>query len=171
MLLRHRVALVTGSGRGIGRAIAQLFAKEGAAVFLTARTEKELASTAAAIEQNGGRAGYATADLSREVDCARIVAGAQEKFGKIDILVNNAGHYGPVEEPIDALADAIGQLIASESLMFRRGKANFRRSSLRSRSISSGAGCGERSTDSKSSLENATAPNCMKHSVEDGYWG
>lgn len=96
MLLKDQVALITGSGRGIGRAIAQLFAKEGAAVFLTARTEKELASTAAAIEQNGGRAGYATADLSREADCAHIVATAQEKFGKIDILVNNAGHYGPV---------------------------------------------------------------------------
>jgi NAD(P)-dependent dehydrogenase (short-subunit alcohol dehydrogenase family) len=96
MLLRHRIALITGSGRGIGRAIAQLFAKEGASIFLTARTEKELASTAAAIQDGGGRAAYATADLSREVDCAHIVATAREKFGKIDILVNNAGHYGPV---------------------------------------------------------------------------
>jgi len=96
MLLENKVALITGSGRGIGRAIAHLFAKEGAAVFLTARTEKELASTAGAIKQTGGRAGYVAADLSKEVDCAHIVATAQEKFGKIDILVNNAGHYGPV---------------------------------------------------------------------------
>ncbi len=96
MLLKDQVALVTGSGRGIGRAIAQLFAKEGAAVLLTARTEKELSSTTAEISRNGGRAGYVTADLSREGDCASVVAAAREKFGKIDILVNNAGHYGPV---------------------------------------------------------------------------
>src|SRR5260370_5409737 len=101
MVLKDQVALITGSGRGIGRAIAQLFAKEGAAVFLTARTEKELASTAAAITNDGGRAGYATADLSREADCAQAVAAAREKFGRIDILVNNAGHYGPVG-PVEA---------------------------------------------------------------------
>jgi len=96
MQLKNQVALITGSGRGIGRAIAHLFAKEGAAVFLTARTEKELASTAAAIANDGGRAGYRTADLSREADCAQVIAAVREKFGRIDILVNNAGHYGPV---------------------------------------------------------------------------
>src|SRR5260370_27224062 len=96
MELQDRVALITGSGRGIGRVIAQLFAKEGAAVFLTARREKELASTAAAIANAGGQPGYVTADLSREADCAQVVAAARAKFGKIDILVNNAGHYGPV---------------------------------------------------------------------------
>ena len=96
MELRDRVALITGSGRGIGRAIAQLFAREGAAVFLTARTEMELAATAGEISKSGSRAAYATADLSREGDCARVVAAARQQFGRIDILVNNAGHYGPV---------------------------------------------------------------------------
>src|SRR5437660_11396645 len=96
MLLKDQVALITGSGRGIGRAIAHLFAKEGAAVFLTARTDKELASTTGEISRAGGRCGYATADLSRESDCAQAVAEPREQFGRIDILVNNAGHYGPV---------------------------------------------------------------------------
>jgi 3-hydroxybutyrate dehydrogenase len=96
MLLKNQVALVTGSGRGIGRAIAQLFAKEGAAVFLTARTERELAATAEQISRNGGRASYTPADLSRPDDCERVVATAREEFGKVDILVNNAGHYAPV---------------------------------------------------------------------------
>jgi len=96
MLLQNQVALVTGSGRGIGRAIARLFAQEGAAVFLTARTEKELAQVAKEISENGGRAEYAMADLTQEAACAHVVAAAREKFGRIDILVNNAGHYGPV---------------------------------------------------------------------------
>jgi NAD(P)-dependent dehydrogenase (short-subunit alcohol dehydrogenase family) len=96
MLLQNQVALITGSGRGIGRAIARVFAKEGAFVFLTARTEKELAAAAEEIAQNRGQAGYAKADLAREAECAHVVAAAREKFGRIDILVNNAGHYGPV---------------------------------------------------------------------------
>jgi 3-hydroxybutyrate dehydrogenase len=96
MELQNRVALITGSGRGIGRAIAKLFAKEGAAVFLTARTEKELSSTAAEISSSGGKVGYIAADMARETDCAQVVAAARAKFGRIDIMVNNAGHYGPV---------------------------------------------------------------------------
>lgn len=96
MLLKNQVALITGSGRGIGRAIAHLFAKEGAAVFLTARTEKELAAAAKEILEGGGRAEYATADLTQEAASAHVLAVAREKFGKIDVLVNNAGHYAPV---------------------------------------------------------------------------
>jgi 3-hydroxybutyrate dehydrogenase len=96
MELQNRVALITGSGRGIGRAIAHLFAKEGAAVFLTARTEKELSATTAEISSNGGRAAYASADLALESQCAHVAAACREEFGQIDILVNNAGHYGPV---------------------------------------------------------------------------
>ena len=62
MLLENKVALITGSGRGIGRAMALLFAKEGASVFLTARTSGELAATAKEIAAHGGKAAYAAAD-------------------------------------------------------------------------------------------------------------
>lgn len=96
MLLENKVALITGSGRGIGRATARLFAKEGARVFLTARTEAQLASTAKEIVAAGGRAGFVAADLTRENECERVVVAARAKFGRVDILVNNAGHYGPV---------------------------------------------------------------------------
>jgi 3-oxoacyl-[acyl-carrier protein] reductase len=95
MLLKDQAALITGSGRGIGRAIAKLFSREGAAVFLTARTHSELASTAAEINLTG-KCAFLTADLAKEADCARVIAAARTEFGHIDVLVNNAGHYGPV---------------------------------------------------------------------------
>jgi 3-hydroxybutyrate dehydrogenase len=87
-LLQEKVALITGSGRGIGRATAHLFVSEGASVFLTA-TE---------INRHAGRdaAAYITADLSRADDCTRVFTEARNRFGRVDIVVNNAGHYGPV---------------------------------------------------------------------------
>lgn len=96
MLLKDQVALISGSGRGIGRAIAELFSEHGASVFLTARTDSELAATAKHISSLGGRVHYSVADLAQEGDCSRIVSEAKAKFGRVDILVNNAGHYGPV---------------------------------------------------------------------------
>jgi len=97
MLLEKQGALITGSGRGIGRAIAKLFATEGAAVFLTARTEAELTAAAREIaDAKAGRVHFSSADLAREADCRRVFAEAREKLGRVDILVNNAGHYGPV---------------------------------------------------------------------------
>src|SRR5882762_10717689 len=99
MLLKDRVALITGSGRGIGRAFARLFASEGASVFLTARTGAELASTTAEINKSG-EAAFVTADLTRALECAQVVVAARKKFHRVDILINNAGHYGPVV-PVD----------------------------------------------------------------------
>jgi 3-hydroxybutyrate dehydrogenase len=96
MLLKDQVALITGSGRGIGRAMAQLFAKEGAALFLTARTEKELAATAGEISLAGGSAAFFAGDLANETDCRAAFERAVAEYRRVDILVNNAGHYGPV---------------------------------------------------------------------------
>ena len=112
MLLQNKVALITGSGRGIGRAMAKLFAQEGARVFLTARTEAELSATAKEIVAAHGEAAYITADLTREADCPHVVAAAREKFARIDILVNNAGHYGPVVPVQDYPLEEFDSVIA-----------------------------------------------------------
>jgi len=96
MLLENKTAIITGSGRGIGRAIARLFAAEGAAVLLTARTESELSATANEIIAAGGRAAIAIADVSDESGCNHVVSAARKSFGAIHILIHNAGHYGPV---------------------------------------------------------------------------
>ena len=101
MHLKNQVALITGSGRGIGRAIARLFAEEGASVFLTARTEAQLASVAKEVEatrpsSTSACAAFVPADLTQEADCRRVFDAARGRFGRVDILVNNAGHYGPV---------------------------------------------------------------------------
>jgi NAD(P)-dependent dehydrogenase (short-subunit alcohol dehydrogenase family) len=97
MLLEGQVSIVTGGGRGIGRAIARRFAREGAAVLVTARSAGEIDAVAAEIRGAGGRAAALAADVAREDDCARIVQAAKEQFGRIDILVNNAGIFGPVK--------------------------------------------------------------------------
>ncbi|HEY1471799.1 MAG TPA: SDR family NAD(P)-dependent oxidoreductase [Candidatus Acidoferrum sp.] len=112
MLLQNKVALITGSGRGIGRAMAKLFAQEGSRIFLTARTQAELAATMKEIASAGGEAAYLAADLTRETDCTRVIAAAHEKFGRIDILVNNAGHYGPVVPVEDYPLEEFDKLIA-----------------------------------------------------------
>ena len=105
MQLAERVAIVTGGGRGIGRAIARRFAMEGASVVIAARTAEQLARTVREIEDRDGKAVAVTADVSREEDAARIVRMAREVYGGADILVNNAGIYGPVA-PIEEIAPA-----------------------------------------------------------------
>src|ERR1700691_282840 len=97
MLLRGKVAIVTGGGRGIGRAIARRYAAEGAAVLVAARTEAEVRAVASEIAAQGGAAFHLSADVSKEADCSAIVRAARDRFGRVDILVNNAGDYGPVK--------------------------------------------------------------------------
>lgn len=93
--LRGQVALVTGGGRGIGRAIAERFAAEGAAVTVVARTARQLAEVVVTVEQAGGRAHAVTCDVTNRADVTRAVAATEERFGPITLLVNSAGQAGP----------------------------------------------------------------------------
>lgn len=96
MLLKGKIAIVTGGGRGIGRAIGLKFAAEGAAVVVVARTEDEVRKTTIEIQGAGGEAVAVVADVSREEGCEKIVRSARDAFGAIHILVNNAAILGPV---------------------------------------------------------------------------
>ena len=92
MQFRHRVAVVTGSSRGIGRAIAQAFAQQGAAVVVNAhRSIGEAHAVAAAIVRAGGRAVAVQADIGDPAAARGLIAQAVDTLGRIDILVNNAG--------------------------------------------------------------------------------
>jgi 3-oxoacyl-[acyl-carrier protein] reductase len=91
MELRHATALVTGAGRGIGRAIAIALAREGAHVTAVARTAPELDTLVDEIEAAGGRGLAFTADLREPAAGAGAVAAAVERFGGLQLLVNNAG--------------------------------------------------------------------------------
>ena len=89
--LAGKVALVTGSSRGIGASIAEGLAAEGCDVMLTGRDEAALKEVAAAVAKRGRKAQFSTLDLSDAKAPAALVADLKKQFGKLDILVNNAG--------------------------------------------------------------------------------
>ena len=91
MRLRNKVALVTGGGTGIGRAIALEFAKEGAKVAITGRRKDTLSKTVNEIIKKGGKALGIPGDVSNIADVDKMVTETVKKFGKLDILVNCAG--------------------------------------------------------------------------------
>jgi NAD(P)-dependent dehydrogenase (short-subunit alcohol dehydrogenase family) len=91
MRLPNKVALITGAGSGIGRESSLLFAKEGAAVVVVDVNEAGGQETVQMIQAEGGRAAYITADVAQAEDCERMVAFAEETFGKLNVLFNNAG--------------------------------------------------------------------------------
>ena len=93
--LKGQTAIVTGASRGIGKAIAVMFASEGANVVVTARTEYAIDDLAGRIVQSGRSALAVTADLSIDSDLQRIADETLVKYGRIDILVNNAGIIHP----------------------------------------------------------------------------
>ncbi|HXX20716.1 MAG TPA: SDR family NAD(P)-dependent oxidoreductase [Candidatus Acidoferrum sp.] len=93
--LAGEAAIVTGGGRGFGKAIARGLAAAGAAVTVTARSRNQLGQTVTEIEAAGGRAIAVAGDVTNRADVARVVAEAEKKFGPTTVLVNNAGVTGP----------------------------------------------------------------------------
>jgi len=91
MKLQGKVALVTGFGSGLGRAIAIMFANEGAAVAGISKTEAKGLETAALIEKNGGQALFRAGDVCDSAQLGRLIAETVKKFGGLDVLVNSAG--------------------------------------------------------------------------------
>jgi len=91
-----QVAIVTGGGRGIGRAIALALAGLGAAVTVTACSGEQLAETVALITAVGGRAIAVAADVTDPCAVKRVVAETEQALGQVDLLVNNAGAAGPI---------------------------------------------------------------------------
>jgi citronellol/citronellal dehydrogenase len=107
-MLDGKVAVVTGASRGIGKAIAELFAEEGAKVVCVARTlhegdhmlEGSLETTVTEIKAKGGESTAVAADISEEAGCDTVVKGAHAAYGPIDVLVNNAAlnYYIPIKD-------------------------------------------------------------------------
>ena len=96
MRLNDKVALITGGGRGIGRAIALAYASEGAKLALAARSLDELQQTAGAAQSLGAETCVLGVDVTDRQAVDRMAKQAAESFGRIDILVNNAGIVGPI---------------------------------------------------------------------------
>ena len=100
MRLKKKVALITGGSRGIGKAIAELFMKEGVEVVITSKNQKKLQQTSKEI----GNPFFVVGDVRNENDVKNVIHKTIEKFGRIDILVNNAGIF-PKMKPLDKITE------------------------------------------------------------------
>lgn len=102
--LSHRTALVTGAGKGIGRAVAEAFGEAGATVVAVARTESDVVATAESVGRAGGRGVAVTADVSDPGDVDACYDEVVSEVGPPDVLVNNAGRFlaaPPLEQSLD----------------------------------------------------------------------
>ncbi len=106
MRLQDRIAIVTGGGYGIGRAIAEAYAREGADVLLAARNQQRLQETAQAITAAGRRVLVQQTNVAEEAEVRAMLQACLDTFGRVDILVNNSGITGPTQEVADMSVEA-----------------------------------------------------------------
>jgi NAD(P)-dependent dehydrogenase (short-subunit alcohol dehydrogenase family) len=115
--LARKVAIVTGASSGIGRAVARLFAREGARLVLAARRRSELEALAAEIAADGGEALAMPGDVRNEAFAAELVAAANARFGGLDVAFNNAGTLGAMgpthEIPAEGWAETLATNLTS----------------------------------------------------------
>src|SRR5438034_5647319 len=111
--LTGKVAVITGSSRGIGRSSAELLAKLGAKVVISSRKAEACEEVAAGIRKAGGDAHVIACNISRREEVEALISGATKHFGKIDILVCNAAvnpYYGPLLDIKDEAFDKIMEI-------------------------------------------------------------
>jgi len=116
MRLKNRVAIITGGGRGIGAATAQIVAAQGGNVVLADLLDAEGEATAAAIRASGGDALFVRTNVSSEKDCAALVQAAVEKFGRVDILICCAGILRGAMLQAEALDESVFQSVLDVNL-------------------------------------------------------
>ncbi len=104
-LVDNKIAIVTGAGAGIGKAVAQTLAREGASVMLAGRNSASLEAVASAIQEAGGVADICVTDVSKSDQAEHLVARTVQRFGRLDCAVNNAGVDGALA-PIGDYDDA-----------------------------------------------------------------
>src|SRR5215213_7290608 len=120
--LQGKIAVITGAGQspgetiGNGRAIALLFAREGAQVLCVDRQLESAAETVAMVTAEGGSALPFQADVSRDADCAALIAEAKSRWGRLDILVNNVGIGGNGDGPAHRADEAAWDRIMAVNL-------------------------------------------------------
>jgi 3-oxoacyl-[acyl-carrier protein] reductase len=91
--LKNKIAIVTGSGRGIGRGIASVLAREGASVAVVDLNEKDGRETVSQIEKTGGQAFFVKTDVTKQSEVEGMVRSTVQRFGRVDILCQNVGIY------------------------------------------------------------------------------
>lgn len=110
--LKDKVAIITGGGSGIGKAIAKCYVKEGAKVVLAARNKANLAATVKELTDMGGVAKAIECDVTKEQAIIDMVAETVKTFGRIDILVNNSGIGGPTANVVDLTLEGWNEILA-----------------------------------------------------------
>ena len=128
---RDRVAIITGSGSGIGKATALALAQEGMKIVLCGRTVSKLEETAKLVEEAGGKALIVSGDLRDESYIIRIVDETMEAFGRIDVLINNAG-VSLAKPVVDCTAEEFDQIMDTNMkapfLLFKYSIPHMRKS-------------------------------------------
>ncbi len=112
MRLKDKVAIITGGGSGIGRAISLAFASEGAIVVVAARTLARLKEVADDINSRGGIARAMALNIADEINVQEVMARTVEEYGRIDVLVNNAGIPGPTANIADMQLDNWNEVLS-----------------------------------------------------------
>jgi NAD(P)-dependent dehydrogenase (short-subunit alcohol dehydrogenase family) len=112
MRLPGKVAIVTGAGSGLGRAMAILFAREGAKVVVAANRDKDGEETVKSIKEAGGEAIPVRVDVTKAIDVEKAVKTAVAKYSKLDIMLNNAGTPGPGKITADMTEEEWNRVIS-----------------------------------------------------------